>query len=191
MSRLTPLAPELQAAHWFNTDKPLSLQALRGKVVVLHAFQMLCPGCVSHALPQMTLLLRHVDPADVAIIGLHSVFEHHDVMTPQALAAFIHEYRLAFPIAVDQPAPDGDIPLTMQAYGFRGTPSLVLIDRQGRIRLHQFGRVEDIALGVAVGQLVAEPAGSMAAAAVDAANRGAPGSADCTEDGCMPPVAPR
>ena len=45
-------APPWQVAQWFNTDKPLSLEALRGKVIVLEAFQMLCPGCVSHGLPQ-------------------------------------------------------------------------------------------------------------------------------------------
>ncbi len=153
---MTP-APELQITDWFNAEAKPSLQSLRGKVVVLHAFQMLCPGCVAHALPQMTRLYRQVDPAQVAVIGLHTVFEHHDVMTPQALAVFIHEYRLGFPIAVDEPSPDGDIPLTMRAYGFQGTPSLVLIDREGHIRLQEFGQVDDLALGMAIGQLVARP----------------------------------
>jgi peroxiredoxin len=159
-------APELQITDWFNTETKPSLQAQRGKVVVLHAFQMLCPGCVAHALPQMSRLHRLVDPAQVAVIGLHSVFEHHDVMTPRALEAFIHEYRLGFPIGVDAPSPDGDIPLTMRAYGFQGTPSLVLIDREGRIRLHEFGQVDDLALGMAIGQLVAKP---FLATGVDAA----------------------
>ena len=40
--------PELQTTDWLNTDEPVSLGALRGKVVVIEAFQMLCPGCVSH-----------------------------------------------------------------------------------------------------------------------------------------------
>src|SRR5690606_20270412 len=39
-------APELQVSRWFNTPAPLSLAALRGRVVVVEAFQMLCPGCV-------------------------------------------------------------------------------------------------------------------------------------------------
>ena len=45
-------APPLQVSHWFNTPGPLSLEALRDRVVALHAFQMLCPGCVAHGLPQ-------------------------------------------------------------------------------------------------------------------------------------------
>ena len=47
-----PPAPPLQVAQWFNTKQPLTLEGLRGRVVVLHAFQMLCPGCVQHAVPQ-------------------------------------------------------------------------------------------------------------------------------------------
>jgi peroxiredoxin len=50
------LAPEPQVERWFNSDKPMTLAGLRGKVVVLHAFQMLCPGCVSHAIPQVKRL---------------------------------------------------------------------------------------------------------------------------------------
>ena len=45
-------APELQTGDWLNTDEPVALGALRGKVVLIEAFRMLCPGCVSHGLPQ-------------------------------------------------------------------------------------------------------------------------------------------
>ncbi len=151
-----PLAPPLQVARWFNTPQPLALDDLQGRVVVLHAFQMLCPACVSSSLPQAQAVHRQFAGDDVAVIGLHTVFEHHDAMTPVALAAFIHEYRLSFPIAVDAPADDGDMPLTMRAYGFRGTPSLVVVDRAGRIRLHGFGHVEDLALGALIGQLLVD-----------------------------------
>jgi peroxiredoxin len=49
-------APELQVERRFNSDKPMTLAGLRGKVVVLHAFQMLCPGCVTHTIPQVKRL---------------------------------------------------------------------------------------------------------------------------------------
>lgn len=45
-------APELDVIQWFNTEEPPTLAGLRGRVVVLHAFQMLCPGCVRSGLPQ-------------------------------------------------------------------------------------------------------------------------------------------
>ena len=149
-------APELDVVQWFNAEAPVSLAALRGKVVVLHAFQMLCPGCVQSGLPQAKKIAALFPPAEVAVIGLHTVFEHHEAMTPVSLAAFIHEYRLTFPIGVDRPSESGPVPRTMQAYGFRGTPSLVLIDRQGRIRHHSFGAEDDMRVGAEIALLVAE-----------------------------------
>ncbi|MCB1494325.1 MAG: redoxin family protein [Bauldia sp.] len=150
------IAPQLHAAQWFNTAEPLTLEALRGRVVVLHAFQMLCPGCVRSGIPQAQRIAELFSPNDVAVIGIHTVFEHHDAMKPVSLAAFIAEYRIAFPVAVDQPSPDGAIPLTMAAYGMKGTPTLVLIDRAGRIRRQAFGAEDDLRVGADIGGLLAE-----------------------------------
>ena len=47
-----PPAPAWHTTAWLNSE-PLDLEQLRGHVVLLHAFQMLCPACVSHGLPQM------------------------------------------------------------------------------------------------------------------------------------------
>lgn len=55
---MTDKSPELAVARWFNAPAPLTLEALRGKVIVLHAFQMLCPGCVAHGTPQAEKLHR-------------------------------------------------------------------------------------------------------------------------------------
>lgn len=40
-------APELAVSEWMNAPTPITLDALRGRVVYLHAFQALCPGCVT------------------------------------------------------------------------------------------------------------------------------------------------
>ena len=93
-----PLMPEWHIAHWFNTDGPLRVADLRGQVVLIHAFQMLCPGCVIHAIPQARKVHELYGDQGVAVIGLHTVFEHHDAMQPHALQAFIHEYGLRFPV---------------------------------------------------------------------------------------------
>jgi hypothetical protein len=130
----------------FNTATPLSLGALRGKVVVPHAFQMLYPGCVQFGLPRAKRVADIFDPEEVAVIGLHTVFEHHEAMPSMALDACIHEYRLGLPIGVDEPG-DGPVPVTMRAYGLRGTPSLVLIDRLGRRRRHSFRAEPDLLAG--------------------------------------------
>ncbi len=153
-----PIAPAIDAELWLNTKQALTLEALRGRVVVLHAFQMLCPGCVAHGIPQTREIQRQFDPREVAVIGLHSVFEHHEVMTPAALRVFVHENRLTFPIAVDRPGIGDEWPLprTMRAYGLQGTPSLVIIDKEGRIRAHHFGQVSDLQVGATLGRLLGE-----------------------------------
>lgn len=150
------LAPDWHLDRWFNTPEPLSLAKLRGKVVVAHAFQMLCPGCVSHGVPQAERVHQLFQNEEVAVVGLHTVFEHHDVMTPAALEVFLHEYRITHPVGVDRPVPGDPIPATMRAYGMQGTPTLLLIDRQGRLRGKHFGRVEDLALGAQIMRLVGE-----------------------------------
>ncbi|MGD9541256.1 peroxiredoxin family protein [Methylocystis sp.] len=151
-------APELAVSQWFNTPAPITLASLRGRVVMLHAFQMLCPGCVAHGTPQAQRADALFRNSDLAVIGLHTVFEHHAAMTPVSLEAFIHEYRLTFPIGVDQAAEDGPIPLTMARYEMRGTPTAILIGRDGRVRHHGFGQEDDMALGAIIGALLAEPA---------------------------------
>lgn len=148
-------APEIQVSQWFNAAQDLSLHKLRGKVVVIEAFQMLCPGCVTHGLPQAQALHQAFPDDRVAVIGLHSVFEHHAAMTPVSLEAFLHEYRISFPVGVDA-AGKGALPQTMAAYEMQGTPTLVLIDKKGRRRAQYFGQVPDLRLGHDIGFLLSE-----------------------------------
>jgi peroxiredoxin len=154
------LAPPLHVSEWFNTDTPITLDALRGRVVVVHAFQMLCPGCVAQGLPQAMKVHQIFPRSEMVVLGLHTVFEHHDAMGPNALKAFLHEYRIAFPVGVDLPATNHPVPTTMQAYGLRGTPSLVVIDRGGHVRLNHFGHMDDLQLGTLLGTLLSEAAPS-------------------------------
>jgi len=151
-------APPWTTLEWFNSVAALQPADLRGKVVVLHAFQMLCPACVHHSLPQAQRTQANFALEDVAVIGLHTVFEHHAAMMPVSLRAFLHENRIAFPVGVDAPGADlhDPIPLTMRAYGMRGTPSMVLIDRNGDLRLHSFGAVDDLVVGAAIATLMVE-----------------------------------
>lgn len=157
MSNLAQQTPELAVSRWFNTPKPLTLSQLRGRPVFLHAFQLLCPGCVSEALPQVKRIEKTFGRTDLQIIGLHTVFEHHAAMSAVTLEAFIHEYRLASPIAVDLPDEDSDMPVTMRRFALRGTPSSVLIGRDGSIVSHVFGVEDDLALGAKIAMAISSP----------------------------------
>ena len=174
------LAPELQTSDWINTLEPITLASLLGKVVVLHSFQMLCPGCVQVGIPQAQKIYEEFDPEKVAVIGLHTVFEHHSVMGKEALEVFVHEYRLRFPIGIDRYGDDDKgLPLTMSAYQMQGTPTLILIDKVGKLRLHKFGHISDLTLGCSIGTLLSERIESTESRV------GSQKSIDlCDEDGC-------
>ena len=156
MQSTCPVAPELAVSRWFNTADNPTLAGLRGHVVVIEAFQMLCPGCVSHGLPQAKRI-QHAFGDDVTVLGLHCVFEHRDAMTPVSLEAFIHEYRITFPVGVDAHDPGVTLPITMGRFHLRGTPTLVVIDRAGRIRLNAFGQIDDLGVGATLARLIDEP----------------------------------
>jgi hypothetical protein len=153
-------APELSVQTWFNTDGALNLASLRGRVVVLVAFQVLCPDSISSAIPQARRIHETFEPGDVSVVGLHATFEHHQAYSLPLLKAFIHEYRLKFPIGLDSANAAGPIPHTMERYNMRGTPSLVLIDRHGMIRKHAFGSADDLRIGAEIGALTQEAAPS-------------------------------
>ncbi len=150
-------APAWRISEWLNAPAPIDLEAQRGRVVVACAFQMLCPGCVAHAIPQLKSAHALFGPQGVLVAGLHTVFEHHEAMGVAALRAFVHEYGIRFPVGVDAAGRDGDpIPQTMRAYGMQGTPTLLLIDHAGRLRQQIFGHVPDLQLGAEIMRLVVE-----------------------------------
>lgn len=176
-------SPSLQVSQWLNSPQPVTLDGLRGRVVVLHTFQMLCPGCVSHGLPQALRIHRLFPQEQVAVIGLHTVFEHHDVMGPEVLRVFLHEYRIPFPVGIDQADRGSPVPLTMQAYGLRGTPSVVVFDPRGHVRLNHFGEIDDLQLGALIGQLLVE-APVHATPHAGASATGSNGSSACADSAC-------
>lgn len=169
-------APEWDVVQWFNTAEPIALADLRGRVVVVLAFQMLCPGCVAQAIPQMVEVAKTFASADVAVIGLHTVFEHHAGMGQASLAAFLHEYRVGFPVGIDRPGGDCPIPATMERYAMRGTPTCLLIDRAGNLAHQQFGHFPDMQLGARIAMLVRSP--------LARTHPGDSAKGACDDDGC-------
>lgn len=163
---MSNLAPEWECASWFNSEAPVSLTGLRGRPIVAAAFQMLCPGCVAHTIPQLNKVRQLFAEDDLVVLGLHSVFEHHEAMREPSLRAFLHEYGVGFPVGVDRHEGDDPVPLTMRRYGFQGTPTLMLIDANGVLRRQTFGHVPDLQLGAEVMALVGE-AGRIARESID------------------------
>lgn len=175
-------APEWQTTSWLNTKEPLSLAMLRGRVVMLHAFQMLCPGCVARGIPQAQRVAAAFAGAPLTVVGMHTVFEHHEAMQLPSLRAFLHEYRVSFPVGVDEPSDDDRIPKTMRAYAMQGTPTTVLIDGEGYVRRQVFGVHDDLQLGAEIQTLLLEVEHRVPSAT--RAEGPEPSPAGCDDAGC-------
>ncbi len=156
-NKLMP-APELVVEKWLNTNDDISLESLKGNVIAVYAFQMLCPGCVENSIPQARKANAIFKDMGVKVLGLHTVFEHHMAMTEISLKAFLHEYKINFPVGIDMPSNDNNnpIPKTMSLYGMGGTPTLLLIDKLGNLRKHKMGHEDDLVLGAELMNLVNE-----------------------------------
>ena len=165
--------PDWTVAEWLNSDGPLTLSDFQGRIVVLEAFQMLCPGCVAHGLPLLQQVQATFDPADVAVLGLHTVFEHHEAQGSRAaLAAFLHEYRIRFPVGIDAQRNGSPLPATMADYEMQGTPTLVLFDREGQRVRQYFGQISALALGANIGALLVSSVESPESEPVDVSGAG-------------------
>src|SRR3954469_21895931 len=122
-TRVRVRAPELIGRGWLNTGgEQLSLQALRGKTVLLDFWTFCCINCL-HVLDELRPLEEKYGDA-LVIIGVHSPkFEHE--RDPRALAAAVERYGVHHPV-VD----DGDMHLWQQ-YAAKAWPTLAVIDPAG------------------------------------------------------------
>jgi hypothetical protein len=147
--------PEIIAQRWLNSDTKCTLKAEKGKVIVVAVWQLVCPGSQKFGLPQAMRLRGAFAESEVAVFGLHMAFERHDEQTPDKVEAYLSENGITIPVALDKPNGDG-MPETMKAYELQGTPALLLFDRQGRLRRHYLGAVDDFRLGAEVMALIIE-----------------------------------
>lgn len=140
-------APEWTVDEWVKGE-PTTLAALRGQVVLLDFFQILCRGC-AQVHPTVANLARDEAEAGLQVIGLAVAFEAHDQQTPAAIRAHVAEGDFPFRVALDK-----DLLQTFRAYGGAGTPYGALVDRKGVLRW--VGFLQPKALRRRVKELLAE-----------------------------------
>lgn len=150
-------APEWQVSQWINGD-PGPLSGHRGKVVVIHFFQMWCPACNEFSIPVMQRWSEeYADEERVLFVSIHTVFEGHDQQTPDRLREFVERKGLAHPVGIDASGgPEAVFPVTMQRFGTGGTPHLAIIDKQGLLVFSYFGVFRPDAVEAFIERLVAE-----------------------------------
>jgi thiol-disulfide isomerase/thioredoxin len=149
-------APELVGVDpWFNTPdgEPLSLAALRDRVVLLEFWTFACVNC-QRTLPFLRRMHDQYQP-DFTVVGVHSpefAFER----SVQNVERAVREHGLEYPVGLDNDF------VAWNAYGNRYWPTMYLIDRAGQIRYTQIGEGNYGCTETAVRTLLAEAVGPAA-----------------------------
>lgn len=121
----TQPAPALPAGlTWFNVQRPLSFEDLRGRVVLLDFWTAGCINC-QHIIPDLHRLEAEFGDA-LIVIGVHSgkyAEEHEDATILEA----IRRFGIAHPVIND-----ADFRV-WNTFGARAWPTLVLVDPAGNL----------------------------------------------------------
>ncbi|HSK62415.1 MAG TPA: thioredoxin-like domain-containing protein, partial [Pyrinomonadaceae bacterium] len=118
-------APEIQGGRgWLNTDKPLSLAALKGKIVLLDFWTYGCINCI-HIIPDLKKLeAKYAN--QLVVIGVHSAKFQNEKET-ENIRRIILRYEIEHPVYNDSEF------TVWQSYGVRAWPTQVLIDPAGYV----------------------------------------------------------
>ena len=118
-------APEIQGGRgWLNTDKPLSLAALKGKIVLLDFWTYGCINCI-HIIPDLKKLeTKYAN--QLVVIGVHSAKFKNEKET-ENIRRIILRYEIEHPVYNDSEY------AVWQSYGVRAWPTQVLIDPAGYV----------------------------------------------------------
>jgi thiol-disulfide isomerase/thioredoxin len=118
-------APELTGGRgWLNTDKPLSLAALKGKFVLLDFWTYGCINCI-HIIPDLKRLEEKY-AKQLVVIGVHSAKFDNEKDT-ENIRRIVVRYEIEHPVVND-----ADFSI-WQSYGVRAWPTQVLIDPAGYV----------------------------------------------------------
>lgn len=159
-------APEWAVSEWINGD-PGRLADHRDRVVLLHFFQLWCPGCNRFSIPLFHRWEEKYGARDdVLIVSIHSVFEGHSFQSANRLHGFVADKKIGHPVGIDDYADNNDrTPITMRRYRTGGTPQVVIIDKQGEIRFSKLGGFDTAGAERLIDQLLREEIPGRAAAA--------------------------
>lgn len=108
---------------WLNTDKPVSLKDLRGKVVLIDFWTYCCINCI-HTIPTLQKLEAKF-PNELVVIGVHSGKFDAEKDADNIREAILR-YEIEHPVVNDKDY------VVWRAYGAQAWPTLVLIDPEGK-----------------------------------------------------------
>src|SRR5882762_9070266 len=125
-----PVAPEFGKGNWINSD-PLTLEKLRGHIVVVEFWTFGCYNC-RNTLPSVKEWDKRYRDRGLTIVGVH---------TPETESEYsIDNVRKQVPaLGIKYPVVTDNDYQTWQAYGVEAWPTIVVLDKQGRVRWAHVG----------------------------------------------------
>ncbi|RIK88155.1 MAG: hypothetical protein DCC67_01015 [Planctomycetota bacterium] len=137
LSRVRPspaAAPQFDSIEaWINSE-PLTMESLRGKVVVVHFFAFGCINCI-HNYPWYKQWYSDLSGQGLVIVGVHTP-ETEAENDNDSLRASLEKTGLRFPVAVDKQKK------TWEAWSNGIWPSVYIVDKQGRLRFWWYGELD-------------------------------------------------
>lgn len=130
-SDASAIAPEFTGIdRWFNSA-PLSMEGLRGKVVLVDFWTYACVNCI-HTLPHLAQWQQRYRDQGLVVVGVHTpefAFERE----AGNLQSAIERLGIAYPVAQDNRY------RTWNAWGTEYWPTAYLVDRTGKVVFRHVG----------------------------------------------------
>lgn len=133
---------------WLNVDQPLTLQDLRGKVVLLDFWTYGCINCI-HMIPVLKQLEAKYTDA-LAVVGVHSAKFANEGET-ENIRQIVQRYGLTHPVINDSSFAVWN---EYQQYGVNAWPTFVVIDPRGNLYAVQAGEIPFEAFDRVIGGMI-------------------------------------
>lgn len=134
---------------WLNVPAPLTLEGLRGKVVLLDFWTYGCINCI-HMVPVLKQVEEKYGDA-LVVIGVHSAKFENEGQT-ENISQIVQRYGLAHPVINDN---QFRVWSAYQLYGVNAWPTFVVIDPRGNLFAVQAGEIPYEAFDQVIGGMVA------------------------------------
>jgi thiol-disulfide isomerase/thioredoxin len=124
------IAPELKVSEWINSE-PLTLEDLKGKVVLIDFWAWDCPEC-AQALPHLIDLNEKYADQGLVIIGVHTPRAPYEKRVEDVRSTVLRK-GIQYPVAIDHEY------LTWLDYLCNVWPTHYVVDQEGVIQLSHSG----------------------------------------------------
>ena len=118
-------APEFAKGVWINSD-PLTMEKLRGRVVLVEFWTFGCDNC-RNTLPSVKEWDAKYRDRGLTIVGVHSPETQSEYLI-ESVRREVPSLGIKYPVVTDN---DHE---TWKAYGVEAWPTMFMLDKQGRVR---------------------------------------------------------